>query len=412
MNDQAIRIIIRTGQPGSAPEQEIIRRYDINDYKEKTELTSTRLATTLTVALRGYQQITTIERSREGFRRIVDATAAFWRPAAVSEFVEGVITQFGALVADQDAVLVDVSGVGAREMNGTMLMIGSTGRFAGMSGQPVSGIPDPEVRGIIEECHRLRRTVVTHDLFATYLPTRYGFDSILFVKLPRPVSDVDIDLLKLYSHNVAIAFENLSLSLKIDESQKETIYLLGELVEKRSESTGNHVRRVGRVVEMLGTLSGEVSDTVGAWQIAASLHDVGKTAIPDGILNKPGALTDDEFRLIQTHTVIGYDVLHKYDNEIMRVASTVCRSHHENWDGSGYPDGIAGEAIPVAARMTAIADVFDALTHSRSYKAAWSPEEAYQFILDHRGTKFDPYLTDRFATLRLDLYDLLRELPD
>lgn len=412
MHDQAIRIIIRTGQPGSAPEQEIIRRYDINDYKEKTELTSTRLATTLTVALRGYQQIMTIERSREGFRRIVDATAAFWHPHAVSEFIEGVIEQFGALVADRDAVLVDVSGVGAQDKDGTMLTIGSTGRFAGMSGKPVSGLPDPDVQQIIEKCRRDRRTVVTRDLFATYLPTRQGFDSILFVKLPRPVSDLDVDLLEVYSHNVAIAFENLSLSLKMDESQKETIYLLGELVEKRSESTGNHVRRVGRIVEMLGNLSGEVSDTVGMWQMAASLHDIGKIAIPDVILYKEGSLTDEEYRFMQSHTIVGHDVLNKYDNDMMRIAATVCRSHHENWDGSGYPDRIAGEAIPVAARMTAIADVFDALTHARSYKEAWDVDDAYRYILDHSGTKFDPDLIDRFARLRLDLHGLLEELPD
>jgi response regulator RpfG family c-di-GMP phosphodiesterase len=412
MHDEAIRIIIRTGQPGSAPEQEIIRRYDINDYKEKTELTSTRLATTLTVAIRGYHQITTIQRSREGFRRIVDATAAFWRPHAVSEFIEGVITQFGALVADRDAVLVEVSGVGAQDKDGTMLTIGSTGRFAGMSGKPVSGLPDPEVQQILETCRSNRRTVVIRDLFATYLPTRHGVDSILFVKLPRSVSDVDVDLLEVYSRNVAIAFENLSLSLKMDESQKETIYLLGELVEKRSESTGNHVRRVGRIVEMLGTLTGEVSDTVGSWQMAASLHDIGKIAIPDGILYKEGSLTPEEYRLMQSHTTVGHDVLSKYDNEMMRVAATVCRSHHENWDGSGYPDGIAGDAIPVAARMTAIADVFDALTHTRSYKDAWSVDDAFRYILDHSGKKFDPYLTDRFAELRLDLEDLLQELPD
>lgn len=412
MHDRAIRVIIRTGQPGSAPEQEVIRRYDINDYKEKTELTSTRLATTLTVALRGYHQITTIQRSREGFRRIVDATAAFWRPHAVSEFVEGVITQFGALVADRDAVLVEVSGVGAQDKDGTMLTIGSTGRFAGMSGMPVSSLPDPDVQQIIDACRRERRTVVASDLFTTYLPTRHGPDSILFVKLPRPVSDVDVDLLEVYSQNVAIAFENLSLSLKMDETQKETIYLLGELVEKRSESTGNHVRRVGRIVEMLGSLSGEVSDTVGTWQMAASLHDIGKIAIPDGILYKEGALTPEEYRLMQSHTIVGYDLLSTYDNEMMRIAASVCRSHHENWDGSGYPDGLAGAAIPVPARMTAIADVFDALTHARSYKVAWSVDEAFHYVLDHRGTKFDPQLTDRFAELRLDLHDLLQELPD
>ncbi|MFW5643598.1 MAG: HD-GYP domain-containing protein, partial [Alkalispirochaeta sp.] len=186
----------------------------------------------------------------------------------------------------------------------------------------------------------------------------------------------------------------------------------GELVEKRSESTGNHVRRVGRIVEMLGNLSGEVSDTVGMWQMAASLHDIGKIAIPDVILYKEGSLTDEEYRFMQSHTIVGHDVLNKYDNDMMRIAATVCRSHHENWDGSGYPDRIAGEAIPVAARMTAIADVFDALTHARSYKEAWDVDDAYRYILDHSGTKFDPDLIDRFARLRLDLHGLLEELPD
>lgn len=411
-NNRQVRIILRTGQPGRAPEHEIISRYEINDYKEKTELTNTRLVTTMTVALRGYNDIVTIERSRQGFKKIIDATGSFWEPHSVSEFAEGVITQMGSLVADRDSVLLEIDGLGAQNVDNTFSVIAGTGRYAGLVGSNLDAIDQREVKATIESAWDKHKPVINGRHFAAYLSARRGPDSVLYVALPRAAVNDDERLLEIFTHNVRLAFENLSLSLRMDFAQRETIYLLSELVEKRSESTGNHVRRVGRIVSMIAELVGEPGEMVEVWELSSTLHDVGKIAVPDHILNKPGKLTDDEFRFMQQHTVFGFDVLSRSGDELMRHAAEVARWHHEKWSGGGYPDGLVGEKIPVAARMTAIADVFDALTHRRAYKAAWPVEEAFEYVVSRGGTDFDPDLIDKFRRLRPDLVDLLRELPD
>ncbi len=129
---------------------------------------------------------------------------------------------------------------------------------------------------------------------------------------------------------------------------------------------------------------------------ASPMHDLGKIGIPDAVLNKPGKLTAEEWKMMQSHTEIGCKILKNTDQEIIKTGGIICGQHHEKWDGTGYPQGIAGEEIHIFARITAIIDVFDALTHSRVYKEAWSIEQALDLIKKDSGTHFDPSLVDLF----------------
>ena len=202
------------------------------------------------------------------------------------------------------------------------------------------------------------------------------------------------------------------LDKEIIDSQKELIIILGDVVESRSQETANHVRRVAEYTYILAELSGVSPEDAAVLRMAAPMHDIGKIGIPDAVLNKPGRLTPEEFEIIKTHTTIGHNLLRLSERRIMKVAAVVAHEHHEHWDGSGYPRGLAGEDIHLYGRIVAVADVFDALTHDRVYKKAWPLEETLPYIRAGSGKQFDPGLIDLFEA-NVDRFLHVKELyPD
>jgi putative two-component system response regulator len=184
-------------------------------------------------------------------------------------------------------------------------------------------------------------------------------------------------------------------------AEREIVERLVTALTLRSEETGGHIQRVGRYAALLANRRGVPGDL----QVAAMLHDVGKLGVPDSILLKPGHLTDDEFSIIKRHSRLGHDLLAGGHTSVLVLGARIALSHHERWDGTGYPNGLAGEAIPIEGRIVAAADVFDALTSDRVYRAAMSPEQAAEVMLDGRGRQFDPDIVD---TLVQSIDDLLR----
>ncbi len=261
LHNSMVRIIVRTGHPGEAPEESVTVAYDINDYKEKTELTSRGLRTALINALRSYRDIATI-----------------------------------------------------------------------------------------------------HDL-----------------------------------------------NRELEATQSELIYALGEIAESRSVETGHHVKRVGEIAALLAVRLGLPERQAALLRLAASMHDLGKLAIHDSILKKPGPLTPAEYEMMKTHSALGYEILKHSRRPLIQMAAVIAREHHENYDGSGYPDGLSGEEINIYSRITALADVFDALGMRRAYKAAWPLERILEYIRKERGKKFDPQLVDLFFR-HIDEIERVRQL--
>ena len=190
---------------------------------------------------------------------------------------------------------------------------------------------------------------------------------------------------------------------ELHDTQLEVIQRLGQAVEMRDEETGDHVERMSALCYRLGLAAGLDEAEASVLRRAAALHDVGKIGVPDAVLRKAGPLDAEEWDLIRQHTVIGAGILSGSRSHIVQMAEEIARTHHEHWDGSGYPDGLRGEEIPLPGRICAIADVFDALTSSRPYKASWSVDEALVEIKSLAGQQFDPALVDRFMTLAPDL---------
>ncbi len=183
---------------------------------------------------------------------------------------------------------------------------------------------------------------------------------------------------------------------ELEVAQAETVRRLSMAVEFRDEDTGAHIERIGRFSTLLAVQAGMEGHWCTRMSHAAPLHDVGKVAIPDAILLKPGALTPDERAIVETHAEEGHRLLRGSSSSILDLAASIALSHHEKWDGGGYPRGLAGESIPIEGRIVAIADVFDALTSDRVYRRAFSVEKAVEMMLEQRGQHFDPVLLDHF----------------
>ena len=182
----------------------------------------------------------------------------------------------------------------------------------------------------------------------------------------------------------------------LEAARVEMVERLAAAAEYRDDDTGLHTRRVGALAARVAAALGRPADEVETLRQAAPLHDVGKIGVPDEILLKPGRLTPGEFAVMKTHAAIGGRILAGARFPVLRAAEAIALTHHERWDGTGYPAGLAGEDIPLAGRVVAVADVYDALTHARPYKAAWSAEDAVGEIRRQSGTQFDPAVVAAF----------------
>jgi PAS domain S-box-containing protein len=203
--------------------------------------------------------------------------------------------------------------------------------------------------------------------------------------------------------------EIIELHKEIEDTQKDVIFSLGSIGEARSKETGNHVKRVAEYSKLLALLYGLDEVEAELLKIASPMHDIGKIGIPDAILNKPAKFTPEEFEIMKNHAVIGYNMLHGSDRKLLKTSATIAYEHHEKWDGSGYPRGLKGEDIHIFGRITAIADVFDALGSDRCYKKSWELDRILNLFKEEKGKHFDPVLIDLFFE-NLDKFLAIRDM--
>jgi len=202
------------------------------------------------------------------------------------------------------------------------------------------------------------------------------------------------------AHELHGALEATKRAADVAEAlQSDTMRRLVRLAEFRDDQTGQHMLRVGRYCELISRRLGWPQERCERLRLASELHDVGKVAIPDHILRKPGKLTTTELDVMKTHTQVGYGLLADSDADLMRLAATIALTHHERWDGTGYPQGLAGEAIPAEGRLVAVADVFDALTSDRVYRPAFPIGIAVDMMKAQRGRHFEPELLDAMISI-------------
>lgn len=198
------------------------------------------------------------------------------------------------------------------------------------------------------------------------------------------------------------------LTEEIEATQREVVFTMGAIGETRSRETGNHVKRVAKYCYLFATKYGLSQAEATLLEEASPMHDIGKVGIPDSILKKPGKLDKDEWEIMKTHAELGYDMLKFSERPILKTAASVALSHHEKFDGSGYPKGLKGEDIPIYGRILAICDVFDALGSERCYKKAWPDENIWELLREESGKHFDPALVQIFFENQ-DAFVLIRD---
>ncbi len=400
LGNRFIRLVLRTGQPGQAPEQEVIRKFDINDYKEKTDLSIGKLHTLMVTSLRSYTNLLELEKSRQGLERMVESAKMLSTQGSLEGFIEGVLQQLQAILRGRDHAFYSRSFgvVGDDESNGQnvgqQMLIAGTGDFEANARHRLNEIGRPEIIEKVALAIKRRQSICSGTDCVIYFSNHFGNCGILYLELEREMDDTERHLVDLFCSNTNYAFDNLHLNQEIEKTQREIVYTLGTVAEFRSKETGHHIRRVSKNAELLGKLYGLGEKECSLLLMAMPMHDVGKIAIPDAILHKTGKLTDDEWKIMKTHAAIGADMLKNSNRTLFRAAALIAEQHHEKWDGSGYPAGLSGEQIHLYARIGAIADVFDALSHARAYKPAWPIAEVIAFFKDQKGQHFDPELTD------------------
>ncbi|HAT30377.1 MAG TPA: hypothetical protein DCW29_05840 [Janthinobacterium sp.] len=392
LNNQFTRIVLRTGQPGQAPEERVIVNYDINDYKEKTELDRTKLFTTTFAALRAYRDIMKVEEARlaqlnyrEGLERVIAASAHIFQQRNLRDFASGLLQQVVALLRLETSMLLRLRGASAISGEQDYEVLARIG-----DGDEDGIVLGPELLAQLDDAKRNRISRLQGDTYVGYFPNRSGKASLLVLKGVEEISEIDAQLLEVFCSGVAIAFDNILLTQEITDTQAELILRLGDVVESRSNEAGNHVRRMSEVCHLLAQVSGMSEEETAVLRHAAPMHDIGKIATPDAVLLKPGKLDAAEWEIMKQHPAVGLSILDGSQRPILKAAAVIAHQHHEKFDGSGYPQGLVGHDIHLYARIVAVADVFDALMHKRCYKDAWPVALVVEHLREVSGHHLDP----------------------
>lgn len=388
-----LRIVIRTGQPGAAPERYVIDHYDIDDYKDKTELTADRLYTTVRSALKAYRDLQSLMTNRLGLEQVLHAAPMLYRlsnSASLSTFFSGILTQVIGLCR-----LTNASHIGP--FAGIVSTIDSDGQT--LQACTEQFINNPRLAEIQRLCFEsIQQEAISPFLRqnAEIIPLAVTNRVVAYIYI-EPISslpDNDRNLIQVFARQCSQALENFQLNRSILSSFDSAIDMLAEIAEYKDKATGGHVNRLDHYTRVIAMAMGVDEELAIRYGKASRLHDVGKVGIPDYILSKPGPLSAEEFAIIKTHTTIGAAILgHDASFELARQ---IALSHHERWDGAGYPDGIASGQLPLVTRIVSVSDVFDAMISWRPYKQPWSRQQARDIIAAGANSQFDPEVVHAF----------------
>ncbi len=406
-----VRIILRTGQPGQAPQDEVIRTYDINDYKSKTELTVQKLYTSIIASLRSYTDMKLIDTNRRGLEFLLNSTKDLFTVTDFETFYKLVLMKYMQILGFSSLSAEGCGLVLAKSKGGYIILKMVQNGVLTKETPQFEELPQI-IRDAVFDTTIYQEYYTKDDLYVTKFTIDDDSERVILIKSTKRITEVEINLFRLFSANVKVAIENLNLNKEIIDTQKEIIYTLGEIVESRSKETANHVIRVAEYSYLIALNYGMELEEAELLKMASPMHDIGKIGIPDVILNKPGKLTVDEFEVIKSHTTIGHDILKQSKRKIMRTAAIIALGHHERWDGRGYPNGTSEKHIDIYSRITSLADVFDALSHRRCYKEAWPLDDVKAYLIDESAKMFDPVLVELFINNWDQILKIKEQYPD
>jgi len=410
LGNDLTRLVLRTGQPGEAPEESIIFEYDLNDYKDKSELTATRLKTLLLTALRSYRDIISLDRGRRSIKALLTVSSELFRVDELQHFTHIVLSQMLEILhsVEPQRRAPEASGLAAVETPRGTVVLATLGHFSALPRNTSVELPETVTR-LLTDGEDDGQLVYGRGSLGFVACTRFGQRHWFFLERCGEIAGDTRQLMELYRQNVCTALDTAYALENLRQTQEQLVHTLSQAIETRSTRQMAGGSLLASLCELLAREAGfsvEESRSIG---LAARLHDIGVMCIPDQLLLKPGPHSPDEQRRMQQHVAEGMRLIGNPDQQVLAYARRIIQTHHEKWDGSGYPAGLAGEDIDILGRITAIADVFDALLSQRTHRERWSHEQAIQHIMEGAGKEFDPTLVDIFKN-RID--DILALIPE
>jgi response regulator RpfG family c-di-GMP phosphodiesterase len=410
------RIILRTGQPGQAPERDVIINYDINDYKSKTELTAQKLFTVVIAALRSYRDIIVIEENRQGLEKIISASADLFSLQSLEHFIEGILQQLASLLGgSKDAAYLTSAVVGPKPIeqynSSELYVFTGKGEYENKEGNRLEQVITGKELISCQQAYANKSLVYEDEYLVAYCDSKTKKGSLLYMSgLPRKLTDIDKRLVEIFSQNVQIAFDNVLLNKDIEDTQKEIIERIAKALETNF-GNANHTQRIVKICEVLGRAAGLSKEELKALCLAVPLYDIGKIKVADDIMLKSGSLDQTEMNAMRNHAEFGYNVLKDSNRPLIKSAALIARDHHEYWNGKGYPRGKSGKGIHIFCRITSLADAFDAMRTKRSYKEAWPVEKVMQVIEQEKGQQFDPDLVELLLKNIDEIESIMLQFP-
>lgn len=407
LGNHMVRIILRTGQPGHAPEEDVVVNYHINDYKAKTEMTAKKLFTSLISALRSYHDLQSIDANRRGLLKIIDAASSMdFRSRGL--FASGLLTQLSSLldVGESDLVLIRRGEAGKENR-----IMAASGVFESFIGEPINGVLDADSVRDVAQVFSQRQSLIADNRSIFNVPLPHNRDVALYVNRLRPVSEAEYALMSVFCQKIALAFENYDAVEQARHDQNAELALLSRLYARTREHPVSYAVNTGRLARDIAhqlhnarsplEIDSHLPETI---ERAAMLADLGNILVPAEILETPGPLTPEQTAIVRKHPEFGAGLIDEVLSQVkggrvIHTARQIALGHHERHDGGGYPARLAGDAIPLAARITAVADSYMALTSKRPWREAYPHDEAVGMIRSDAGGKFDPSVVDAFMAV-------------
>lgn len=392
--NEDIRIVLITGQGSRELEEALILNYDINGYENKDDLFSKKMNTVILSALRSYRDIRKIKSNKGNMEKVMNSMSIIYKENTIEDFLKAALFHLNILVGKtipkENNSFVAIRNREERKFK----IIAGTGTFKDKKNEFAIDYFTKEDIGLINKLLENSDYKLFANSYVSFYRASQKREAMIYVEAQEDREDFNEELLDIFHKSLRSTYDSICVNAEIEETQREIVYILGELTEARAEETGFHVKRVSKYCELLGRRYGLSEKDVMLLTNSAPMHDIGKIAIPDNILLKPGKLTEEEFNIMKSHTRVGYNLLKSSDRDILKAAAIVSHEHHEKYNGTGYPRGLKGEDIHIFGRITAVADVFDALGTERVYKKAWPIEDILKLFQEERGQHFDPEIVD------------------
>lgn len=408
LKNHLIRIVLRTGQPGQAPEEEVIAKYDIDDYKEKTELTYRKLVTLMYSCLRAYRDLCAIERNKKGLEKVITASAEVFSARSLQQLCQGILEQIVALITrSDDAAYVRMTGFTAiGSQRDPFEIISGTGDYADNVGSRINGDVDQAVLAKLRQSTGPASILSDGNYYGIYTTSR-GNQYLLFVRNIRELTELDQNLLNLFINHSSIALENHSQNNAELEAQRDLLYSVGEAIDKHSiEAHSHHVKRSAEMAAQLAILSGCSREEADRFKAAAAVYDIGKITLQRELAATTDVLTVHQYEEIMRQVINGHDYFSQADSALAVIAARLAHDFHERWDGSGYPHGKRGVEIDHGARLLSLTSHLDSLLSARGERPAKSEDEAKAYIKENSGIIFEPEL----VSLLLDHYASIEQI--